>query len=106
MISACPAVSQSTCSALTILKKSCAATTSMRMCWPFAGRKTSDNPGFHLNHRGTVRSFFRTVLSLSVVHWLTSIGVVLTTASAVVFLVLLFQRVDNPYFGIVVFLVL
>ncbi|PYS34442.1 MAG: hypothetical protein DMG14_29440, partial [Acidobacteria bacterium] len=53
-----------------------------------------------------MRSFFRTVLSLSVVHWLTSIGVVLTTASAVVFLVLLFQRVDNPYFGIVVFLVL
>src|SRR5262245_55753787 len=53
-----------------------------------------------------MRSFFRMLLSLSVVHWLTSIGVVLTTASAVVFLVLVFQRFDNPYFGIIVFLVI
>jgi nitrate/TMAO reductase-like tetraheme cytochrome c subunit len=53
-----------------------------------------------------MRSFIRTLLSLSVVHWLTSIGVVLTTASAVVFLVLLFQPNNNPYFGIVVFVVI
>ncbi len=53
-----------------------------------------------------MRTLVRTFLSLSVLHWLTSIGVVLTTASAVMFLVLVFQPVDNPYFGIVVFLVI
>lgn len=53
-----------------------------------------------------MRSFFRTLLSLSVMHWLTSIGVVLTTASAVAFLVLLFQHINNPYFGIIVFFIL
>lgn len=53
-----------------------------------------------------MRSFFRTVLSLSVVHWLTSIGVVLTTASAGVFLLLVFQQFDNPYIGIIVFLII
>jgi nitrate/TMAO reductase-like tetraheme cytochrome c subunit len=53
-----------------------------------------------------MRSFFRTLLTLAVVHWLTAVGVVLTTASAVVFLVLVFERVANPYFGIVVFVVL
>jgi hypothetical protein len=53
-----------------------------------------------------MKSFFRTLLSLSVVHWLTSVGVVLTTASAAVFLVVVFQHFDNPYIGIVVFLVI
>jgi hypothetical protein len=53
-----------------------------------------------------MKSFFHTVLSLSVVHWLTSIGVVLTTASALVFVGLLFLISENPYFGIVVFLIL
>jgi hypothetical protein len=53
-----------------------------------------------------MRSFFRTVLSLSVVHWLTSFGVVLTTASAGVFLLLVFQHFDNPYIGIIVFVVI
>src|SRR4030095_13028526 len=53
-----------------------------------------------------MKSFFRTLLSLSVIHWLTSIGAVLTTASAIAFLILLFQRVDNPYFGIVVLFIL
>jgi hypothetical protein len=53
-----------------------------------------------------MRSFFRTLLSLAVVHWLTSIGVVLTTASAAVFLLLVFQRFENPYIGIIVFLVI
>ena len=53
-----------------------------------------------------MRAFFRTLLSLSVVHWLTSVGVVLTTASAVVFLVLVFQRFNNPYIGIIVFLII
>src|SRR6478752_1796253 len=53
-----------------------------------------------------MRSFFRTLLSLSVVHWLTSIGVVLTTASAAVFLMLVFQHFDNPYVGIIVFLII
>jgi nitrate/TMAO reductase-like tetraheme cytochrome c subunit len=53
-----------------------------------------------------MRSFIRTLLSLAVIHWLTGIGVVLTTASAVVFLFLFFQRLDNPYAGIVVFLIL
>jgi nitrate/TMAO reductase-like tetraheme cytochrome c subunit len=53
-----------------------------------------------------VKSFFHTLLDLSVVHWLTSIGVVLTSASAFVFLCLLFLSSENPYFGIVVFLIL
>ncbi len=53
-----------------------------------------------------MRSFFRTLLSLSVVHWMTSFGVVLTTASAAVFLLLVFQHFDNPYVGIIVFVVI
>src|SRR4051812_37074508 len=53
-----------------------------------------------------MRTFCRTLLSLAVVHWVTSVGVVLTTASAVIFLVLVFQPVANPYFGIVVFVVI
>lgn len=53
-----------------------------------------------------MKSFLRTVLSLSVVHWLTSVGVVLTTGSAAVFLILLFQQLDNPYVGIIVFLII
>lgn len=53
-----------------------------------------------------MRSFFRIVLSLSIVHWLTSVGVVLTTASAGVFLLLVFQQFDNPYIGIIVFLII
>jgi len=51
-------------------------------------------------------SSLRTLLALSVTHWLTGFGVVVTTASAIAFLVLLFQRVANPYFGIVVFFIL
>src|SRR5581483_9304455 len=53
-----------------------------------------------------MKSFLRTVLSLSVVHWLTSVGVVLTTGSAAVFLILLFQQFENPYVGIIVFLII
>src|SRR4051812_35150904 len=53
-----------------------------------------------------MRSFFRTLLSLSVVHWMTSLGVVLTTASAGVFLLLVLQHFDNPYVGIIVFVVI
>src|SRR5438034_6475689 len=53
-----------------------------------------------------MKLFVRTLLSVSVVHWFTSIGVVLTTASAAVFLVLVSQRFENPYFGIIVFLVI
>jgi nitrate/TMAO reductase-like tetraheme cytochrome c subunit len=57
-------------------------------------------------HKGRGVQFVRTLLSLSSAHWVTSIGVVLTTASAVVFLLLLFQHFDNPYVGVVVFLIL
>lgn len=53
-----------------------------------------------------MKSLLRTLVSLSVVHWLTSIGVVLTTASAVIFLVLVFQPIANPYFGIIVVVVI
>jgi hypothetical protein len=53
-----------------------------------------------------MRSFFRTLISLSVVHWVTGVGVVLTTASAAVFLVFVFQRFDNPYIGIIIFLII
>src|SRR5215813_9971680 len=53
-----------------------------------------------------MRSFFHTLLSLGIVHWLTSIGVVLTTASALVFICLVLVQSENPYFGIVVFLIL
>src|SRR5690242_364509 len=52
-----------------------------------------------------MRSFLNTLLSLSVVHWLTSVGTVLTTASAAVFLLLFFQRFNNPYIGIILFLI-
>jgi hypothetical protein len=53
-----------------------------------------------------MNSSWHTLLDLSVAHWLTSVGVVLTTASALVFLCLLFLSSDNPYFGIVAFLIL
>src|SRR5262245_57388314 len=53
-----------------------------------------------------MKSFWHTLLDLSVAHWLTSIGVVLTTASATVFICLLFLSSQNPYFGIVAFLIL
>ena len=69
------------------------------------GRAVTDRP-YSSRHGISMRSFFRTLLSLSVMHWLTSIGVVLTTASAVAFLVLLFQHINNPYFGIIVFFIL
>jgi nitrate/TMAO reductase-like tetraheme cytochrome c subunit len=52
-----------------------------------------------------MRSFLRTLLSMSIVHWLTSVGAVLTTASAAVFLLLFFQRFNNPYAGIILFLI-
>jgi nitrate/TMAO reductase-like tetraheme cytochrome c subunit len=51
-------------------------------------------------------SFFRTCLTLATIHWLTSLGVVLTTASALMFLILAVQPVANPYFGIIVFVIL
>src|SRR5215510_1792403 len=53
-----------------------------------------------------MKSFFRTLLSLSSAHWITSIGFVLTTASGVVFFGLLFQHFNNPYVGVLVFLIL
>src|ERR1051325_10340832 len=53
-----------------------------------------------------MRSFFRTLLSLAVVHWLTSVGVVVTTASAAVFIIFVFQQFENPYIGIIVFVII
>src|SRR5262245_41651475 len=46
------------------------------------------------------------ILGIAFAHWLTTVGVVVTTTSAFVFLGLAFLRFDNPYYGLVVFVVI
>jgi nitrate/TMAO reductase-like tetraheme cytochrome c subunit len=46
------------------------------------------------------------VLGIAFAHWLTTVGVVLTTTSAFVFLGLAFLRFNNPYYGLVVFVLI
>ena len=47
-----------------------------------------------------------TLLGAAFAHWLTTAGVVITTTSAFVFLGLAFLRFDNPYYGLVVFVLI
>ena len=51
-------------------------------------------------------SFSRTILGITFAHWLTTAGVVITTTSAFVFLGLAFLQFDNPYYGLVVFVLI
>jgi hypothetical protein len=48
----------------------------------------------------------RTILGVAFAHWLTTAGVVVTTTSAFVFLGLAFLQFDNPYYGLVVFVLI
>jgi nitrate/TMAO reductase-like tetraheme cytochrome c subunit len=48
----------------------------------------------------------RSILGIAFAHWLTTAGVVITTTSAFVFLGLVFLRFDNPYYGLVVFVLI
>src|SRR5215475_9988173 len=51
--------------------------------------------------KGVVHSF----VSYLLCDWLASVGAVITTTSAVIFLTFAFQSFSNPYYGIIVFLV-
>src|SRR5215475_15771174 len=51
--------------------------------------------------RGVVHTF----VSYLLCDWLASIGAIVTTTSAVVFLTFVFQSFSNPYYGIIVFLI-
>jgi nitrate/TMAO reductase-like tetraheme cytochrome c subunit len=53
-----------------------------------------------------MKSAFETFVSYLLCDWVASVGAVITTTSAVVFLTFAFQDFANPYFGIVVFLIL
>jgi cytochrome c1 len=46
------------------------------------------------------------ILGIVFAHWVTTVGVVITTTSAFVFLGLAFLRFNNPYYGLVVFVLL
>src|SRR5262245_50325611 len=51
--------------------------------------------------KGVVHTF----VSYLLCDWLASIGAIVTTTSAVVFLTFVFQSFSNPYYGIIVFLI-
>jgi hypothetical protein len=53
-----------------------------------------------------MKTALETFLSYLLCDWVASVGAVITTTSAVVFLTFAFQDFSNPYFGIVVFLIL
>src|SRR5438876_6636418 len=52
-----------------------------------------------------MRSGFQSFISYLLCDWVASIGAVVTTTSAVIFLTFAFQSFSNPYYGIIVFLV-
>ncbi len=52
-----------------------------------------------------MKSVFQSFVSYLLCDWVASIGAIVTTTSAVIFLTFAFQRFSNPYYGIVVFLV-
>src|SRR5215471_8108151 len=51
--------------------------------------------------KGVIQSF----ISYLLCDWIASIGAIITTTSAVVFLTFAFQSFSNPYYGIIVFIV-
>jgi hypothetical protein len=52
-----------------------------------------------------VKSVIQSFISYLLCDWLASIGAIITTTSAVIFLTFAFQGFSNPYYGIIVFLV-
>ncbi len=52
-----------------------------------------------------MRGVFQSFISYLLCDWLSSLGAIITTTSAVVFLTFAFQGFANPYYGIIVFLV-
>ncbi len=52
-----------------------------------------------------MKSVFQSFVSYLLCDWVASIGAIVTTTSAVIFLTFAFQGFSNPYYGIVVFLV-
>ena len=52
-----------------------------------------------------MKSVFQSFVSYLLCDWVASIGAIVTTTSAVIFLTFAFQSFSNPYYGIVVFLV-
>jgi hypothetical protein len=52
-----------------------------------------------------VKSAFQSFVSYLLCDWIASLGAVVTTTSAVIFLTFAFQSFSNPYYGIIVFLV-
>src|SRR6058998_3038731 len=52
-----------------------------------------------------MRSGFQSFISYLLCDWVASIGAIVTTTSAAIFLTFAFQSFSNPYYGIVVFLV-
>src|SRR5438046_7667687 len=52
-----------------------------------------------------MRSGFQSFISYLLCDWVASLGAIVTTTSAVIFLTFAFQSFSNPYYGIVVFLV-
>ncbi len=53
-----------------------------------------------------MKSAFRVFLSYLLCDWLATAGTIIVTTSAVVFLTLAFESFSNPYYGILVFLIL
>src|ERR1041385_3672736 len=52
-----------------------------------------------------MKSVVQSFLSYLLCDWVASVGAIVTTTSAVVFLTFAFQSFSNPYYGIIVFLV-
>ena len=54
---------------------------------------------------GTMKSVVQSFISYLLCDWVASLGAIITTTSAVVFLTFAFQGFSNPYYGIIVFLI-
>src|SRR5437762_8474812 len=52
-----------------------------------------------------MRSGFQSFISYLLCDWVASLGAIVTTTSAVIFVTFAFQSFSNPYYGIIVFLV-
>src|ERR1051326_5016260 len=52
-----------------------------------------------------MKSVVQSFLSYLLCDWVASVGAIVTTTAAVVFLTFAFQTFSNPYYGIIVFLV-
>src|SRR5262245_16186577 len=52
-----------------------------------------------------MKGAFQTFLSYLLCDWLATVGAIIVTTSAVVFVTLAFQSFSNPYYGLIVFIV-